>query len=538
MLRMIIADDEDLVREGIKNIIDWHQYDIDIIGEASDGKEAYELCIELKPDILFTDIRMPFMDGLEVAQKLKNENIELKVIIFSGMQEFNYAKTAVEINADGYILKPLDVRELNSVVKKVADKITTEKSREEKFEKLREQLKENMAAAREKFLRSLLLGGFTSKEEIEEKLNYFESPFDGDQSLIVAILAIDDYGSIKESYLEKDKQLLSLAVTNIIDEAVNTKTKGTSFYMNENEFVFIFNWSENETEALNSMFEGISSEIERLLDITVSIGVSSVINNVFEAARGFKECMNALQYKFYTGKKSILNISDVHENFNKTEYSDVYETESKLVNLIKLGDVLETKKLVNEMFCRLKEGNTYKMEYIQSICSEIVLIISRALYELEESLDDIICDKVKILDTIQDVENIFKLESYVEDIFVKIAKYFSKKYIRKNDKVVSDIKDIICKEYMTDISVNKIAQMVYLSPNYISLIFKKETGETITDCLTKIRIDRAKSLLKDTELLIQQVSEMVGYEDASYFSKVFKKVTGIHPLKYRTFISS
>jgi two-component system, response regulator YesN len=538
MLKMIIADDEALVREGIRNILNWQEYNINVVGEASDGKEAYDLCRELKPDILFTDIRMPFMDGLEVARKLKDQDIELKIIIFSGIQDFNYAKTAVGLNADGYILKPLDIKELKVVVKKVIDKINIDKSREERLQKLREQIKENMIAAREKFLRSLMLGAFNNKEEIEEKLDYFDNPFKSKECIIVSILAIDDYGSIKDNYKEKDKQLLNFAVTKVIDEIIQAKTKGISFCMDENEFVFIFNCKVEELGGFSKIFESIASELGRLLEVSVSIGISRTISNILEIPSAFKESMNALQYKFYTGRNSILNITDINENINKTGYEDIYETETKIVDMIKLGNIMEVQKVTVEMFKPLKVTNKYRIEYVQNVCSEIILIVSRAMYESGENLDDITGNKVKILDAIRSMENIFRLESYMEDILCQIAKYFSKKHTRKNNKVVSDIKDIICKEYMKDISVNKLAQMVYLSPNYISLIFKKETGETITDYLTSIRIDRAKSLLKDTELLIQQVSEMVGYDDASYFSKVFKKVTGIHPLKYRTFISS
>lgn len=539
MLKMIIADDELLVREGIRNIINWQDYDISIIGEASNGKEAYALCMEFKPDILFTDIRMPFMDGLEVANKLKNENVELKVIIFSGQRDFNYARTAVDVSAEGYILKPLEVNELTDVIKKVSDKIELERSNKSRMQELREQLKENMVAANEKFLRSLILGAFNSESEIYEKLVYLNNPFSGTEGIIVFALTIDDYSAIEGNYLEKDKQLLNFAVTNVIDDIIHTKTKGISFCMNENQFISILNWDENKLASYNEIFDNIVCKLSKLLNISVSIGISRVINNIIDIPLAFNDSINALQYKFYTGKNSILHIADINENYNEIQSVDFfYETGTKLTNAIKVADILETGKITAQIFKRLKANNNYKMEYIQSICSEIILISSRAIYESGENFDDIIYDKIKMLDAVQNIENIFALEEYMLKLLRKIAEYFSEKHTLKNDKVVLDIKNIICKQYMMDISVNKISQKVYLSPNYISLIFKKQTGTTITDYLTAIRIDRAKELLLDEELLIQQISEMVGYEDASYFSKVFKKNTGITPLKYRWFKSN
>jgi two-component system response regulator YesN len=135
MLKMILADDESIVRDGLRTIIPWEEYGIGIIAEAADGQEAVDLCLSLEPDILFTDIRMPFLDGLEVASILKEQGKETKVIIFSGIQDFGYAKSALDINAEGYILKPLDVSELVEVVIKVVHKITTERNMAEKINK-------------------------------------------------------------------------------------------------------------------------------------------------------------------------------------------------------------------------------------------------------------------------------------------------------------------------------------------------------------------------------------------------------------------
>lgn len=536
MLKMIIADDESLVREGIRSIINWKEYGVEIMAEASSGKQTYELCKKLKPDILFTDIRMPFMNGLEVARKLKGEGLQLKVIIFSGFQEFNYAKAAVEVEADGYILKPLEVNELKEVINKVVSKIEIERSRENKFQQLREQLKENMAAASEKFFRSLLLGVYNSKEEIREKIQYFENPFRSDENIVTAVLTIDDYSVVVENYLEKDKQLLNFAVTNIVDEIIHEQANGICFIMNENQFVTIFNWKEDSLDVIYELFQKIVFELGKFLDISVSVGISRVITSVLNIPISFKECINALQYKFYTGKSSILSVSDISESINKAKYLDIYKVETELANAVKVGDILETEKITKDIFSYLKANNNYGMDYIKNISSEIILILSRTIYEAGEDIDDIVYDKFNILKNIQKVENIFELETYVASILEKAAEYFSKKYIRKNDKVISDIKNIISSQYMTEISVNKISKMIYLSPNYISLIFKKETGETITDYLTRIRIEKAKNLLKNTELQIQKISEMVGYEDASYFSKVFRKITGIHPLRYRSFI--
>jgi len=535
MLKMILADDESIVRDGLHNIIEWKDYDIEIVAEASDGQETYDLCMKLMPDILFTDIRMPFMDGLEVATKLKENGNDLKVIIFSGIQDFGYAKSALNINAEGYILKPLDVDELIEVINKVVKKIKQGKNLNDKVQHLRQQLHENFGAAREKFLRHMALGVYKKENEILEKLNYFQNPINANESISVAVLQIDDYSKLIENYNEEDKQLLIFSITNIAEELINNSSKGICVVMGDNEQLLLFNNIIGGTALEeNDIFLEIVSSLNKYLNISVSIGVGRKVDNVLNINAAYKDAVNALYFKFYTGKGSIINISDISLNFESKEFPNFYSEENEFVNLVKSGNVDETKNLIQNLFTNFTHDKKYTIEYLQRICGELVYTITRSLYELGENVEEVLSKRTEILNIMHYTESIFDLQEQITSVLVTVATYFSKKYTQKNNKVISDIKKIIGKRYMEDLNINKIAESVYLSPNYISLIFKQETGETIIDYLTKTRMEEAKILLKETDFKIFDISEMVGFQDSSYFSKVFKKYTGIHPQKFRT----
>jgi len=539
MLKMILADDESIVRNGLLNIINWQDYDIEIVAEASDGQETYNLCMDYRPDILFTDIRMPFMDGIEVATKLKEDGNDLKVIIFSGIQDFGYAKSALNINAEGYILKPMDVDELKEVVSRVVRKIKQEKNLDDRVQHLRQQLHENFGAAREKFLRSLVLGAYKKESEIIEKLNYFKNPVNSDELISVAVLQIDDYAKHIENYSEEEKQLLSFSVTNIAEELINEYSKGVCVVIGDNEQVLIFNANRNikTEEALlqeNDLLTEIAESIKRYLNISVSFGLGRSVDNVTDIYSSYKDAENALYFKFYTGRGSIINISDVSLKFENRELPNLFSEENELVNFIKSGNTEETKNLIQGLFTRLGMNKEYTIEYIHRVCGELVYSATRALYELGENIDDIVRNRYDILNKINHTESIFELQEQIENILITAAEYFSGRYTQKNNKIINDIKKIVGKKYMEDININYIADSVYLSPNYISQIFKQETGETIIDYLTKTRMEEARTLLRETDFKVLDISEMVGFQDASYFSKVFKKYTGIHPQKYRT----
>ncbi len=530
MFKMIIADDELLVRRGIRNIIPWEKYGIEIVGEASDGEEALEMCRQHKPDILFTDIRMPFLDGLEVARCLTKENMKMKIIFFSGVQDFNYAKTAVDICAEAYILKPLEIEELEEAIKKVTEKLTLEIDREKKLRELNEQLNESLGLAREKFLINLVLGVYKSDAEIIEKLNYFNIPFDGEDRFSIAVVKMDDYNLLVKDKTEADKQILNFAVINIADEIIKEYCKAVSFCKDENEFVILYDTSNFSKEEQNKIFQNINLGIKKYLRISTSVGIGYSSVNLTSLNIVYKSAYDALQFKFYTGKDSILNASDIKLDYKQTKYEDLYSIEVKLLNFIKLGDLNGEEQLLKELFEDFIVDGRYTISNVQDSCIEIIFMVLRSV---REHIDGILEDNSSILEKVYKAESVYDLKLFMLDIFEKITGYYSRQYNQKNKKLIETIKGIINESYMKDISVNQIAEEVYLTPNYIGLIFKHQVGQTITDYITKVRMEAAKELLKSHDLKILDVSGMVGYEDASYFSKVFKKYTGVYPQKYR-----
>lgn len=537
MLTMIIADDESIVRQGLKNIVHWNDLGIEVIAEARDGQEAYELCQELHPDILFTDIRMPLMDGLEVAMKLEEQGSDIRIVLISGAQDFNYAKTALDIKAEGYVLKPVIVDDLNEVIRKVVNRIKLDRKQQSEMTHLKRQIHEHFPLIRNNFLRNLASGVYVNETSIQNKLEYFKIAIQSDESLLISSLQIDDYENKIEKMSEEDKQLLSFGVTNIIEEIMTNYNSGISFGMSENEFVQIYHQSALSNRKYTEICAEIALCLQNFLKISVSIGVGRMIDKISLIHTSLEDARSALQYKFYTGHNSILDISDI-DILNDTSNEgiipfDLYENENRLMGYIKLGDVEGVAETINNIFGHLNSGRTMTMDYVQGVCFEMTCIASRTVQDLGESMDSIADDRSVVLDTIYRKETIADLKSYMSNLFVMIAQYFSKKYNQKSAKVIRKIKDIIDQKYSGDISVAKISQEIYLTPNYLSMIFKQDTGETISEYITKVRMEHAKSLLKSTDLKILEIAEKVGYEDPHYFSKAFKKYTGIHPQKHR-----
>lgn len=537
-LKMIIADDEDNVREGLRELVPWEEMNVEIAAVAADGQEALELCRELKPDILLTDIRMPMMDGLETALKLKEFHEQVRIIIISGVQDFNYVKTALHLHADGYILKPIKIPELQDTVNKVVASITAERSRDEHEQKLKQQLQENLPTLREKFLANLVQGMYKSEQEVRDKLAFFGLPLEMPGSWRAAVFRIDDYEQAIERYNEEYKQLLSFSIFNIMEEIASRSPNSVTFAMKENEFVMILNQAVLNHYELLDLCQQIIDSINRFLKIDISVGIGNPVANILGLHQTYYEACSAIEYKFFTGKNSILQISDFKTEQAGWEFPLVYEEQSKLFNFMKMGQQEEVARKLDDIFASVCSNRNCPAGYVQSICIELINLASKTLFELGENPDPIIGDFPSMFSEVYSKRDVSDLQGMMHEFFGKLTGFFAQKHNQKNSHMIKKIKDIIAKSYMENLTVARLSEEVFLSPNYISLIFKQETGENITEYITKIRMDAAKELLKDLDLKILEVAEMVGYENATYFSTVFKKSVGMHPQKYRSLFAS
>ncbi|QHW33440.1 response regulator [Paenibacillus rhizovicinus] len=534
MLTMIIADDEYNVREGLKEVVRWEELGIQVIGDAADGQEAVERCRELKPDILLTDIRMPLMDGLEAAIKLRELGNPVRLIIISGAEDFNYAKTALSLNADGYILKPIKIAELQQTLRKVVASILAERGREAQTEQLQQQLHQNMPVLREKFLTQLTLGMMKDEESVRQKMTYFALPFTTEGPWTAAVLQIDDYEKAVERYSGTNKQLLSFSVNNLLEEIVSRSGSCVTFFMNENEHVILFSSAARDDRSPMNVCREMIQCVHSFLQLPSSCGIGNPVRNATDIYNSYQEALAAIKYRFYTGKNSVLSIGDFQSDDRSVEFPQLFDAEQDLLRLIKLGDSEQAAAKIRFIFNTLCDNRRLPVGYVQSVCAELVNVAGKAVLELDENIRHIVPDYSSVFHDIYGKREAAELQEVMLAFFGKLTAHFALKHSQKNARTIHKIKTIIEQTYMNHISLTKLAEEVYLSPNYISLIFKQETGESITEYITKVRMEAAMELLKSPDLKILEVSEMVGFENATYFSTVFKKYAGMHPQKHRS----
>ncbi|SFI27399.1 two-component system, response regulator YesN [Paenibacillus sp. UNC496MF] len=531
MLKMIIADDEYNVRAGLREVVRWEELGVEVVGDAADGLETYDLCRSLRPDILLTDIRMPMMDGLEAARKLKDDGDPVRIIIISGAEDFQYAKTALSLNADGYILKPIKLAELQQTVRKVADAIAAERSRDARTERLQRQVRETMPVLREKFLAGLTTGMFANEEEIRSGLAFHGPTCSADEAWTAAVLRIDDYEEAVERYSEARKQLLAFSVQNVLDE-IAAGSGGAAFVMSENEHVVLFQPRDGRRVA--DICRDMLNCIRHYLNLSASFGIGRPARKASELHGSYREALAAINYTFYTGKSSVLDISDYRADADGPRFPKLYDAEAKLVGFMMQGMKDAAEETVRYVFDALCGGLLLPDGYARSVCVELVNMADKAVAEAGERIWDIAPGYASVMADVYGIREASGLRETMLGLFGELAAHFARKHTHKNGRTIQKIKAIVAQSYMENVTVQKLSEQVYLSPNYISLVFKQETGESLTEYVTKVRMEAAKELLKSPDLKILEVAEMVGYENAAYFSTVFKKYAGMHPQKYRS----
>ncbi|MGQ7885434.1 response regulator transcription factor [Paenibacillus sp. WC2504] len=536
MITMVIADDEELIRDGLNSIIDWSEFGIEVVGLAEEGRQAYELCMRLKPDIVCTDIRMPIMDGLELSQKLRDAGSTAKIVIISGIQDFHYAKTALSMHAEAYVLKPVKLHELTEVFGQVASKINRERDSETMNTKVHKQLQDSIPALREKLLIQLLSRYYTNENDIHDKIAYYQIPLQQGEFSAIGLLKIDDFEHAIQHYSEENKQLLFFAIHNVVEEILTNTRSGFAFTNTmDNELIVIFNEKSLIDQKYMDLAEEIIRCIRQYVKVSASIGIGSSVSSVLQLSYSYQEAKEALQHTFFTGKESVVTIHDIAHNKVETErHMHLYELEKQLIQQVKLGDADGVARLLNKLFDDIILPNSAQVEQVYYRGAELIFQLARPLHEADESYEAILGKStIELVQMIQNTKDIGSLRDLMTNIIKDIALYMQNKHNSKSQRVIVRIKQYIDKHYMNNVTIQLLAEEAFLSPTYMCQIFKQETGETIIEFLTKVRIEKAKELLKSPDLKIFVIAEMVGFENATYFTTVFKKITGVLPGKYR-----
>ncbi|HHW21368.1 MAG TPA: response regulator [Clostridiaceae bacterium] len=521
LLKVLIVDDEYLVRNLLKNCINWREIGYDVVGEASNAHEALDLVEQLHPDVIFTDIYMPFMDGLEFGKIVFERYPTIKIIVLTGYEEFEYAKKSVKIGIADFLLKPINDDEIRKVALNIKAKIESERNQREEYARMKNQLEENLPYLKEKMLNSIIHNTYDTGS-INQQLDYFHIKLNPDHVQIAVIepsIPDNEDNSGEEERLVLNMQCLELVSRYFRDDQY------VNVFIDNNQNIVAYN-SEKDLEFADCL-EPLRNLIINKLKCNICIGIGNIYNHMSRAKASYKEACDALKYKIIAGKNQIISYSDI--NFHRPGTHTIQnDNMDSLAFYIKAGIRKKAQEFIEAAFSEsLHNGANIGIETIRVLASGILSVILNVITELEIPLSDIFpnsqpFEQIFRIDTLPEMkEYLLKLSENAVNIITNI----------QNKKVNQAIEDI--KNYMhenmsdPDMSLSHTAKKFFMNGSYLSRIFKQETGYTFVEYLTKIRMEKAIKLLKETDMKAYQVAESVGISNPHYFSICFKKWTGV-----------
>ena len=533
MYKVVFIDDELMVRKNIIKKIEWEKYGFCIVGEADNGKDALDVIDYTNPDVIITDIDMPFMDGLEMSKIVSQKYPMIKIVILSGFDEFKYAQRAVELNVTEYVLKPISSEVLIKILVKIKATIDEEILKKENIELLRKHYLESLPVLKGNFLSSLVAKK-QRKEEIINKATYYNIDLNGD-IFACAVVSIDKNVFNEKKFSEEEEELNRYGVLNIMEEVVSKHSLGLVFSRDNYIVAVMKNNDKSKEYMISKIFralEEVRQCIEKYMKFTVTIGIGGLCTSIENIDGSFYGGVSALEYRFVTGNNKLIYIDDLEPEKTKNMIFDDNK-EHMLLSSIKFGTEKDVYNTLDVLFKDITEVKASFSDY-QIYLLEILAAITKMSKDLTLDFSAILDPKYNIFAEMFKFNTTSEVKQWFEKICVKIMNLIGSK--RKNSgKILVDKAQEYIKENFADneLSLNKVSSYIHISPNYFGNIFKTETGETFANYLLRIRMETAKNILCSTNYKNLQIAEKVGISDQYYFSHCFKKYFKSSPKEVR-----
>ncbi len=522
LYKLIVIDDEDRIRRGICNSVGWKNLGFEVVADFEDGKEAIEYLKYNQVDVVLTDIKMAQISGLGVAKYVFDNLVSTKVVIMSGYKEFNYAKQAIEYNVLQYLLKPIDIEETQKTFMEIKEKLDYEKNLKFQLEHSQNKPIAQTFSLKKQFIYNMLMG--TIRDANIAKIAE-ASGFDSD-ILSRRCCVLNFYSTnLDDLYVgwEYGKKRLNVIMDYLIEQTREFMQCFIIFAWKNVKKVLVVSCRRDDKLILfkrdvENFIADMKTHIKSLFGLNLEYNIEGFYNNMVDISLGSLKNIS-IEANNDTG--------DIYGPIDRTSYNLILERYKTIADTLISG----SKENIFKMYDKLiNEIMTLPVEYIRLVVLDLFLSISIKLSSRSIDLGNIFNISV-LKDEIFSLE-VEEIKDWGENLFLKITQYINDENsdtIRLN---VNKAKEFIETNYNRDLSLEEVANYVFLSPAYFSRVFKKHTGKNFSEYLIETRIKKSIHLLRKNIYKIYEISEMVGYNNSKYFSKQFKEVTGFTPKEY------
>lgn len=533
MIKVFLVEDEIIIREAIHKMIPWAEYGFELIGEAKDGEMALPLIKKSKPDVLITDIKMPFMDGLTLSRLVKKDLPNTKIIIISGYDDFDYARQAIALGIEQYLLKPISKDEFLEVLEGIRSKYEKENEQKLYYQKFENEIKAYEKNAQRDFF-ELLVSEDVDLQRIYEQADRLQIDIMAQcyNLVLFDIGAKSDYQNVGDRYSND-----AADVQNKIDEFFINNRSYQLFRNQQFNYAVLIKGDENEIGQITTeCIEFLKTTFEQNGTLEWFVCAGKSVERLSMMSECYKEAMKSFAYR-YLGYRYVFS----YENIEKTEKDEDMNLQNIDMNAVK------QEIIYNFLFNALdEEVDSFVKNYLQMIGGEamrskmfqqyILLNLHFCLTSFAEKLG---YDKTEIDDSLkfivdERIKSTEDLEKIIGSILRKGIRLREERSKGRNQSVIRTALQYMEENFTDDsLTLNRVAGVANVSANHFSALFSQKMGQTFIEYLTQLRMSRAKEQLRCTDMRSGEIALEVGYKDPHYFSFLFKKTQGCTPSEYR-----
>ena len=525
MYSVLLVDDEEEVLEVIKKKLDWEAMGFEVVGSAANGVEALEFVEDHQPDVVLSDIRMPYMDGLEFAGQVLKLYPDINIIIFSGFDDFEFAKSAISLGVKDYLLKPIDTTELHDIFSKTKMRLDEERQRQNNMERLQQYYADSLPILRESFLIGLIEGNVDKNRLIEAVKNYglkLQGPH-----YAVSVVHISDTDKMSDI----DRRLMTISLQKTIEERLTHEGRDIIFSYRDDIVSIVQLFDPSDITEYTNECDRFASSILHTRDMVITFGIGRTVDSLADISSSYSGAVEALSLRVIYGRGTAINLADIEPHSNN---AGEWETEAfeHILRQIKLGsedgvrDAVE--KYVQALIDARPDPSRFRLHMMEILTGFYKFLNNNEITPEEVGISEKEYGRLLMIDSAGELLTGFT------DIAIKVRNILKEQRNSATRSFVKNAKDYVRDHYSDcDLTINDVCGQLGVSAAYFSTVFKKETGQTFINYLTDYRMQEAVRMLIEQDEKTYVIAEKVGYADANYFSYVFKKQFGMSPTKYR-----
>lgn len=531
-MKILVVEDFAIDREEVVSILQsFRDLSIEEIRTCENGMTALEMTDTFVPDVILCDVEMPYMDGFTLLREVRAQYPDMRFVFCSLYNRVEYFKNALDLDSNGYLLKPLDPMQLHDCLQRFSQQGQLLSSQREELSQLREQVEKNRESLRELFLINLL-HGCLSREKMEEKQSELEMEgwFSG---VRFAVIEVDDFFDRAEHYRkEKRQQLYYFKLWQTISKILHEEGEVQPLFLVKVEnarFCCGFRRDDIEEQLFLDKVQRLIQRCKQL-SVSLTVAVEPNVKAIGDLTRAFEQCSYMLRFKYSMGKGIILYVNDIPGASEMAQSPNMMDIQKELRYVLNQHDKKKIEHFVEEYYQQVQSMPLYRQK---TASISLAVCVQLILNESGEGWKDVLgCDE-KVWDRLQRFETVQESSQWMQRILCSVSRFLGERQEQKEQKLIEQVRRYVADHLQDDLHLEGIARHFFYSTNYLNSRFKKETNMTISEYITRQKIEASKKKLLQTHDTVAEIAAQVGYEHVSYFNYVFKKWEGMTPREFR-----